>query len=186
MDERHQVLFVCTANQGRSAIADALLQAKLADRRYEGVVTVTSAGLIDGGVPAWPPVMKVVRRCGGDLGAHRSRRLTATLVRQADVVVCLARDHARAVLDMCNEAAPRTFTLKELVRQAEALGLRPPGQSLADYLAHPATHQGSVAGAAGGPDDDIADPYGRPISALEETADEISGLLARLVAHLWP
>ena len=180
------LLLVCTANQGRSAIADALLNAKLADRRLSGEVTVTSAGLMDGGVPASAPVVEAAGRLGSDLTAHRSRRLSYALVDDADVVVCLARDHVGAVLELCEDADRRTFTLKELVRHAETLGPRPADQALADYLARDTAQRDSDPRAALGQDDDIADPYGRPISALEETADEISGLLDRLVRHLWP
>lgn len=141
---------------------------------------------MDGGVPASAPVVEAARSRGGDLTAHRSRRLTTALVDQADLVVCLAREHVGVVLGLREDADRRTFTLKQLVRHAEALGPRRPGQPLADYLVQYPAHPGSAAGVALGQDDDIADPYGRPISALEETADEISGLLDRLVLHLWP
>jgi protein-tyrosine phosphatase len=181
-----RVLLVCTANQGRSAIADALLKAKLRDRDADAEVTVNSAGLMDGGVPASPPVVDAAARRGGDLGAHRSRRLSAELVYQTDVVVCLAREHAKAVVELAGDADGRTFTLKELVRLVEALGPRPRGEALADYLARSADLRRSAARGEPGQDDDIADPYGRPLSALEQTADEISSLLDRLVAHLWP
>lgn len=185
MGDRQRVLFVCTANQGRSALADALLRGKLADRGLEGDVVVTSAGLMEAGVPASPLVVEAARRHGGDLGAHRSSRLTTDLVQQADLVVGLAGEHVRAVVDLSEEADPRTFTLKELVRRAEALGPRRPGQALAGYLARCAA-QRAAGDAAHRDADDVADPYGRPISALEHTADEISALLDRLVGHLWP
>ncbi len=186
MDDRPRLLFVRTANQGRSPVAEAILRGKLADRGSDGDVVVSSAGLMEAGAPASAPVVDAARRRGGDLGAHRSRRLTATLVDQSDVVICLAREHARAVVELCEEAGGRTFTLKELVRHVEALGPRRRGQALTDYLARHAAPR--VRPGGGGPcgDDDVADPYGRPISALGETADEISELLDRLVSHLWP
>jgi protein-tyrosine phosphatase len=184
MSER--ILLVCTANQGRSAIAQALLESGLARRRLHDKVTVTSAGLMEGGVSASPPVVDAAARRGGDLTAHSSRRLTAELVDEADVVVGLAREHVHDVVDLRPGAERRAFTLKGLVRGAAAVGPRPPGQALADYLSRITGQQEAGRHAHAGQDDDIADPYGRPLSALEETADEISALLDRLVAHFWP
>jgi protein-tyrosine-phosphatase len=160
-------------------MAEALLRAKLDERDLEGEVEVSSAGLWEGGFPVSAPVLEAVAERGGDLRTHRSRRLELELVREADLVICLAREHVHAVLALDADASARTFTLKVLARGVEALGPRPRTQTLADYLA-------SSDDIEAGPDDDVEDPYGRPVSAVGETADEISALLDRLAPRLWP
>jgi protein-tyrosine phosphatase len=174
-----RVLFVCTANQGRSPMAEALLRARLARQGADGVVEVGSAGLWEGGFPVSEPVQAVVAGRGGDLRAHRSRRVTAEMAGNADLVVGLAAEHVHEVVALDPALADRTFTLKALARHLEASPPRRPGQALRDYVA-----DAGVLDA--GPDDDVEDPYGRPVSAVAETAEEITGLLDRVVPRLWP
>lgn len=179
MNGPERVLFVCTANQGRSPMAEALLRARLAQAGINGAVEVSSAGLWEGGFPVSKPVLEAVAQRGGDLGAHRSRRVTAEMAHDADLVIGLAREHVHELVALDRDLAARTFTLKGLARHLEGRSPRPAGQSLAEYV-------GAEAVLDAGPDDDVEDPYGRPVSAVAETADEIAALLDRVVARLWP
>lgn len=160
-------------------MAEALLRVRLGRRGLDGEVEVSSAGLWKGGFPVSKPVRTIVAARGGDLGAHRSRRVTVDMARESDLVIGLAREHVHEVVALDGDLASRTFTLKGLARKVDALPPRPPGQAPADYLAPD--------GAADlGPDDDVEDPYGGPVSAIAETADEIAALLDRVVPRLWP
>lgn len=180
-----QLLLVCTANQGRSAMAEALLQARLRERGLVGEIAVGSAGLTDGGIRASRPVLEAVRPYGGDLSEHRSRRLDEELLACADLVIAMADEHARQVVALDAATEARTFTLKQLVRSAEAAGRRAPEEALADYLDR-LDRPGARRSRSGDGSDDIADPYGRPVEAVAETAAEIDGLLGRLVERVWP
>ena len=184
MARPERVLFVCTANQGRSPMAEALLRARLARQGMEGAVEVSSAGLWEGGFPVSKPVLRAVAERGGDLRRHRSRRVTAEMARDAELVIGLAREHVHEVVALDPGLAPRTFTLKGLARHVAGLPARPAGQALADYVASDRVAADRVVDAD--PDDDVEDPYGRPVSAVAETADEIAALLDRIVPRLWP
>jgi protein-tyrosine phosphatase len=179
------VLLVCTANQGRSAMADALLRALLASRHPDAEVTVGSAGLLDGGVAVTAPVADAVRPYGGDLGTHRSRRITTDVIEQADLVVCMAGEHARAVVELRADARARTFTLRELVALLEDSRPRQAGEPLSDFIARQSARRADEE-AWSDPAVDIADPYGKPASAVAETAAEIHDLLRRLTERVWP
>ncbi len=178
MARRERVLFVCTANQGRSPMAEALLKARLAQEGLD-TVDVSSAGLWEGGFPVSKPVLAAVAERGGDLGAHRSRRVTTEMARDADLVLGLAREHVHEVVALDPGLAARTFTLKALARHLDGRPPRQAGQSLAEYV-------GAEAVLPAGPDDDVEDPYGGPASAVAETAEEIAALLDRVVPRLWP
>lgn len=160
-------------------MAEALLRVRLAQRGIEGVVEVGSAGLWEGGFPVSKPVLDAVAERGGHLEAHRSRRVTTEMARECDLVLGLAREHVHEVVALDSDLAARTFTLKALARHLEGRRPRQTGESLAEYVAAE-----SVLDA--GPDDDVEDPYGRPLSAIAETADEIATLLDRIVSPLWP
>ncbi len=169
-------------------MAEALLRARLAERRLEVQVEVGSAGLWEGGFPVSRPVLEAVAARGGDLRTHRSRRVTAELAREADLVIGLAQEHVHEVVALDPGLAARTFTLKALARHLDGRPARAADQSLADYV-----HDTSVLDAASGHSvsateagDDVEDPYGRPVWAVAETADEIAALLDRVVPRLWP
>ncbi len=84
--------------------------------------TVSSAGLHPGGRPATDHGIAAMADRGFDLVGHRSRQLDADLLEGADVVIAMAREHVREVAVLDQDALRRTFTLKELVRAAEAQG----------------------------------------------------------------
>ena len=117
-------------------MAQAFLAYQLAARRVPG--TVSSAGLYKDGQPASPHGVTVVGRKGLDLSQHRSRVMTADLLRRADLILGMERMHVREAVVLANDVAPRAFTLKELVRRGSAIGPRRADETEADWLARAA------------------------------------------------
>ncbi len=165
-------------------MAEGILRDRLAGRGVSA--HVHSAGLLDTGLPASAHGVEVLKARGIDLSAHRSRTVTAELVRGADLVLGMARMHVREAVVLVPEAWPRSFTLKELVRRGEKLGPRAPDQPVGEWLA--AAHAGRSRSELMGDsdDDDIFDPIGAPRSRYQATAAEIEDLTDRLVALLFP
>jgi protein-tyrosine phosphatase len=135
---------------------------------------------------AVPEMVDLATERGLDLRSHVGRRLDPDLVRGADLVLPLAREHLREVVVTCPEAFPRTFTPKELVRRAGAAAPRQPDEELATYLAR--LHDGRTAQQLlrADPADDVADPIGGPRSGYARTATELDGLTATIAALLAP
>jgi protein-tyrosine phosphatase len=182
-----QVLFVCTANICRSPMAAALF-GRLAHIGGDGgpeSVAVRSAGLLPGGYASPPEVVTVMAEMGIDLSRHSSTQVSADLVASSDVVVGMARRHAREVIILDADSWARTFTLKELVRRGDEAGPRGPGEGLEDWLGrlhHGRKRTDLVGGSA---EDDISDPMGRPLDAYRRTAREIGALVDRAARLLW-
>ncbi|USO00060.1 MAG: Sua5/YciO/YrdC/YwlC family protein [Phycisphaeraceae bacterium] len=99
---RKRILFVCTGNTCRSPMAEALARSMVAARREDGVeIIFESAGAATGdGMPASPEAVRVVQAMGGDLRAHRSRRLTAAMIDRAEHVYVMTRGHRARVLEL--------------------------------------------------------------------------------------
>jgi protein-tyrosine phosphatase len=92
----YRVLFVCTGNTCRSPLAAAALAAELGPEA--GRIEVTSAGTAAWeGQPASEASVEIATRDGIDLASHRSRRATPAMVRAADLVLVMEREHLRAV-----------------------------------------------------------------------------------------
>jgi len=182
-----QVLFVCTANMCRSPMAAALfrrLSLVGGDDAPEDV-EVESAGLLAGGYASPPEVVTVMAELGIDLSGHRSAQVSPELVAGSDVVVGMARRHAREVVLLDVAAFDRTFTLKELVRRGDLVGRRQPDEELGPWLGrlHHGRQRTDLVGRSD--DDDVSDPLGGPLSAYRTTAREIGALVERAAALLW-
>jgi protein-tyrosine phosphatase len=167
-------------------MAEVLLRRHLAQAGVEA--TVHSAGLYPGGSPATDHGVAAMARRGLDLGGHRSRRIDATLVDGADLIVGMAREHVREAAVLGTGVLDKAFTLKELVELGEAIGPRDDHEALGDWLARVAATRERTDLLGVGHDDrfDVADPVGRGAADYEVTADLLDGLLARLVALGWP
>src|SRR5947209_3308133 len=111
------ILLLCTGNVCRSVMAQALLSARLGAQ--DAAVAVTSAGLLEGGRRPPPEVVAVMAARGIDVAAHRSRRVTADDLAATDLVLGLAREHARHAAVLQPACWPRTFTLRELLRRGK-------------------------------------------------------------------
>jgi len=160
-------------------MAEVLLRQRL---EQAGVAArVASAGLLGAGNPAHEHGVGVLRDRGLDMTANRSRTMSGEVLSGADLIVAMAREHVREAVVLAPAVWGRTFTLKELVRRGEAVGPRRPDEPLDAWLAR--THQGRrVADLSGSSDtDDVADPIGLPRPSYERLADELEGLLDRLV-----
>ena len=80
------VLFVCTANGGRSVMAERLLR-----READGRHAARSAGSSPG-TAAHPQVLAALAEIGIDASDHVPRRLDAEAIEWADVVVATCDD----------------------------------------------------------------------------------------------
>ena len=82
-DGRPRVLFVCTHNAGRSALASALAAHHAADR-----IAVDSAGTDPDPRPS-PTTIATLAELGIDATAHRPSAVTAERIAAADVVIAM-------------------------------------------------------------------------------------------------
>lgn len=146
---------------------------------------VHSAGLLESGRRATSEGVAALEAFGLDTSQHRSRRMTKEMVDDADLVLCMAREHVREAVLLSPEAWPRSFTLKELVRRGEQAGPRAPDQPFEEWLGkvHAGRTRADVLGSSA--EDDVADPIWASWSIYERTAAEIKELIDTMVDLIW-
>ena len=102
------VLFICTGNVCRSPMAEGLLRHMAGDR-----VAVASAGLGAGhGQPPSVHAIEVLKKEGIDISDIRSQPVSPDLLRRADYVFTMTRDHLDMLLLLFPEVAPKTRLLR--------------------------------------------------------------------------
>lgn len=173
---------MCTANQCRSAMGEALFQRRLDERAVEA--HVGSAGFLAGGVPATETAIEVMAADGLDISEHRSRQVSPYLLDEADLVVTMARQHLIELTLMAPRALPRMFQLVDLVRRAEKGGPRRVDEPLDGWLAKVAEGRTRPSILSASLSDDISDPIGQSAAVYERTRKQLDDLFTRLAAHL--
>lgn len=147
------ILFVCTGNICRSPMAEGLfrhLTAKMGGRYRAGSAGV---GAVDG-MPPSTHAVHALRDLGIDITRHRSRALTAELVREADLIFGMTHGHTNAVMLMYPSAIEKTFLLREFDDTLEAF------------------------------EKDIADPIGGSLEVYLRCRDEIEQGIFSMLKHL--
>lgn len=92
-----RILFVCTGNTCRSALADAIAH-KVAIERGLTEVEIVSAGTSAwDGAPASDGALLVGMERGLDLSQHRAQTLTRELVREAALVLAMGPHHLERI-----------------------------------------------------------------------------------------
>jgi protein-tyrosine-phosphatase len=165
-------------------MAEGLLRHRLEARGVDA--HVHSAGFVTRGQPASAYGVDTMRDGYRiDLRAHRSRLVDVDMVSRADLILGLARRHVFEVARERPDAFGRTFTLKELVRRADAVGMRAHDEPLEHWLAR--LHEGRMPNDLWGesPDDDVDDPIGESAEVYRHIAAEIDALVGRLVDAVW-
>ena len=123
-DTPFRVLVLCAHNRTRSVMAAALLRHHLGD---DPRFVIETAGFNDEGLPALPEAVALLAEHGMDVSGHVSRKCTAEMVRQADLVLCAEKKQVLSVVADCGGDFATTFTLPEFAASLSLAMPRPTG-----------------------------------------------------------
>lgn len=187
------VLSVCTGNICRSPVAELLLARSLGPL---GDVRIESAGtgaLVGSGVP--DQAQRLAASRGIDASAHRARQIDNDMIRGADLIVAMAREHRRLIVESLPAAMRRTFTLRELARIAEFVeprleqavidsGATNAADGMRAAVGLAAALRGTVEPPASPEEFDVVDPYRRSDETYERSFVELAPAADRVADYL--
>ncbi len=112
------VLFVCSGNINRSAMAEGILKAMLVRTRYKDYFHIHSAGTLNlPPTPAHEYTLQVTAENNIDLSKHRSKYLTEHVLENSDLVIVMAMDHKYYIERKYPQFAEKVVLLKEWHRR---------------------------------------------------------------------
>lgn len=110
------ILFVCSANQCRSPMAEVLFRQLLEEKGEADEWRVESAGVwAYDGARATANAQKVMAKRGLDLSRHLSQPASSTLLQQFDLTVVMEQGHRTVLQEHNPTLAERILTIRELV-----------------------------------------------------------------------
>lgn len=174
---------VCTGNICRSPAAERLLARALGPS-----VAVFSAGthaLV--GRPISPPMDRLVQENGADAHGFVAQLMTDRLLRSADLVLGMTREHRAALVKLTPAVVRRAFTLREYARlltelDPDLLPDGPPAERARASLPLVIARRRQVDAS----EDDVPDPYRREAEAYELAFGQIGLAVAQIAAYLAP
>jgi protein-tyrosine-phosphatase len=119
------VLFVCTANQYRSPLAEAIFKKALSEEKDSGTSVWEIADASDWqvgsagtrtmpGQPVLPEVLDVAKQLGMDLSAHQSAQVNASMLSEYDLILVMQESHKQALVSAFPEARDRIYLLSNV------------------------------------------------------------------------
>ena len=107
-----KIMFICTGNICRSAMAHKMLEKEA--KKQNKNVEVYSCGIWaeDGNIPTYEGI-KTMKDYGIDLTTHRATNIRNSNIEQMDVILCATNNHKNSVIAMYPELQNKVYTMKE-------------------------------------------------------------------------
>lgn len=129
----HSILFVCTANQCRSPMAEGLLRLRVGLDNPDWLIESAGTWAVDG-APATAHAVSTLKERGYDLGYHRSRLVTRALLEPYQLILTMERGHKEALQIEFPEFKDRAYLLSEMI--GKQFNIEDPiGYPLSEYQA---------------------------------------------------
>ena len=112
-----KIMFICTGNICRSAMAHWLLESKAKKLAREDI-DVYSCGVYAqyGDIPTYEAKKVMKDEYDIDMSRHKATNIRNSEIKDMDLILCATMSHKIAVIDLYPELEEKVFTMKEYVK----------------------------------------------------------------------
>ena len=113
-----KIMFVCTGNICRSAMADKLLAKRVSEEKMD--IEIYSCGTFaeQGDYPTTEAI-EVMQEYDVDMKVHRATNIRKSNIQQMDLILCATTSHKNMVLQLYPNLQGKIYTMKEYVGDTE-------------------------------------------------------------------
>lgn len=114
---QRKIMFVCTGNICRSAMAEAILKDKLKNRKIDEKFVVCSSGIYayKGDTSTYEALKTMKDEYNIDLSNHRAVPIRDSKIEEMDLILCMTASHKNSLNYIYPNLENKTFLLKEYV-----------------------------------------------------------------------
>ncbi len=149
-----KIMFICTGNICRSAMAEGMLKKMLQEEKIEA--EICSCGIYaETGDEVTYNAIDAMKDYDVDITSHKATNIRDSKIKEMDIILCATNTHKQNVLYLYPELKGKVYTMKEYA------GIDKEGQDL-----------------------DIKDPWGYDLNVYKHCAKEIKECLEKIVEKL--
>ncbi|MDO4282171.1 MAG: low molecular weight protein arginine phosphatase [Clostridia bacterium] len=113
-----KILFVCTGNICRSAMAHHYMQKRVKDLGVQNNYLIDSCGIYaNNGEKSTSHAITVMEKYGVSLQCHRATNIYDVNIKDYDLIICMTLQHKQAILYIFPDIKEKVYTLKEYINQ---------------------------------------------------------------------
>lgn len=121
-----KIMFICTGNICRSAMAHKLMQKKLKDNEVKGIDVYSCGIFAENGDASTYNAIEVTKEYDVDLKSHKATNIRDSKIEEMDLILCATMSHKYSVIQMYPSLANKIYTLKEYVDENKDLDIKDP------------------------------------------------------------
>ena len=124
-----KIMFICTGNICRSAMAEGIMKKLLKDNNIKNIDVCSCGIYAENGDYATYNAVEAAKIYNANISEHRATNIRESKIEEMDIILCATNTHKQNILYMYPKLKGKVYTMKEyaeLDRNGEDLDIKDP------------------------------------------------------------